>query len=412
MERSLTPSPLTSDGKTALRRLRVLEIIEGLDERDGGPPEVCLQLGYHLSQLGHEVTLYACDRGLKTLGKAVVERKSPNFQIRRFPVQLEVRDYAISMPLAWALKKDLRSYDIVHINSLYKFSSTVAALYCRLYKVPYLVRPHGTLDPYIFRRHRLIKSIYEKMFEWQNLEHAAAVHFTAFEEMELVRPLRLKIRGVVVPLGVNANAFRISGVSDRFRSKWRITPNKNIILFLGRINFKKGLDLLVRAFSQISKGREDLHLVLAGPDDEGYGAKVRHWLVREGALSKTTFTGIVAGSDKLDILAAAQLFVLPSYTENFGLAVVEAMAAGLPVVISNKVNIWSEIFDAHAGVVVNCDIEELAGAMERLLLNPVDAKEMGERARRLVKERFTWERVAPLMIELYRNILSGHNGRS
>ncbi len=230
--------------------------------------------------------------------------------------------------------------------------------------------------------------------------------------MELVRPLRLKIRGVVVPLGVNANAFRISGMSDRFRSKWRITPNKNIILFLGRINFKKGLDLLVRAFSQISKGREDLHLVLAGPDDEGYGAKVRHWLVREGALSKTTFTGIVAGSDKLDILAAAQLFVLPSYTENFGLAVVEAMAAGLPVVISNRVNIWHEIFEAHAGVVVNCDAEELAGAMERLLLNPVDAKEMGERARRLVKERFTWERVAPLMIELYRNILSGHNGRS
>jgi len=402
---------LTSDGKTALRRLRVLEIIEGLDEKDGGPPEACLQLCYHLSVLGHEVALYTCDRNLKKLGRAVVERKAPNFHIRRFPA-LELGDYNISIPLAFALKKDVRSYDIVHINSLYKFSSTVAALYCRLYKVPYLVRPHGTLDPYIFRRHRLIKSIYEKMFEWQNLEHAAAVHFTAFEEMELVRPLRLKIRGVVVPLGVDANAFRISGVSGRFRAKWQITPSKNIILFLGRINFKKGLDLLVRAFSQISKCREDLHLVLAGPDDEGYGAKVRHWLVREGALSKTTFTGIVAGSDKLDILAAAQLFVLPSYTENFGLAVVEAMAAGLPVVISNRVNIWHEIFEAHAGVVVNCDAEELAGAMERLLLNPVDAKEMGERARRLVKERFTWERVAPLMIELYRNILSGHNGRS
>jgi glycosyltransferase involved in cell wall biosynthesis len=393
------------------RALRVLEIIEGLDEKDGGPPEACLQLCYHLSGLGHEVALYTCDRNLKKLGRAVVERKAPNFHIHRFPA-LELGDYNISIPLAFALKKDVRSYNIVHINSLYKFSSTVAALYCRLYRVPYVVRPHGTLDPYIFRRHRLVKSIYEQMFEWQNLEHAAAVHFTAFEEMELVRPLRLKIRGVVVPLGVNANAFRISGVSGRFRAKWRITPNKNIILFLGRINFKKGLDLLVSAFSQISKCREDLHLVLAGPDGEGYGAKVRHWLMREGALSKTTFTGMVAGSDKLDILAAAQLFVLPSYTENFGLAVVEAMAAGLPVVISNKVNIWREIFEAHAGVVVNCDAEELAGAMERLLLNSVDAKEMGERGLRLVKERFTWERVAPQMIELYRHILSGHNGRS
>jgi glycosyltransferase involved in cell wall biosynthesis len=285
----------------------------------------------------------------------------------------------------------------------------MAAYLCRVHKVPYIVRPHGSLDPYIFRRHRLVKSIYERIFEWRNLELAAAVHFTAPEEMQLAASLSLKIRGVVVPLGVNAGYFRANRTLGRFRAKWDLGADRRIILFLGRLNFKKGLDLLVRSFSEIARSRDDVHLVLAGPDNEGYGAKVLEWLKREGMLSRTTFAGMVTGQDKLDLLCDAELFVLPSYSENFGLAVVEAMAAGLPVVISNKVNIWREILEARAGLVVSCDAKELADAVDHLLLNPVVAKKMGCRGRATVEDKFGWERVASRMIEVYRQIVSRHN---
>jgi glycosyltransferase involved in cell wall biosynthesis len=185
--------------------------------------------------------------------------------------------------------------------------------------------------------------------------------------------------------------------------------DRRIILFLGRLNFKKGLDLLVRSFSEIARSRDDVHLVLAGPDNEGYGAKVLEWLKREGMLSRTTFAGMVTGQDKLDLLCDAELFVLPSYSENFGLAVVEAMAAGLPVVISNKVNIWREILEARAGLVVSCDAKELADAVNQLLLNPAVAKKMGCRGRAIVENKFSWERVAPRMIELYREVIVRYN---
>jgi glycosyltransferase involved in cell wall biosynthesis len=390
--------------------LRILEVIEGLDPSDGGPPEACVELSRQLSRLGHYVAVFTSDRRLRRVGPVVRNQVAPNFEIQQFPVQLIARGYEVSIPLALALRRHISSYDIVHINSLYSFPATMAAYWCRVYKIPYIVRPHGSLDPYIFRRHRLVKSIYERIFEWRNLELAAAVHFTALEEMQLAASLSLKIRGVVIPLGVNAGYFRANRTLGRFRAKWDLGADKRIILFLGRLNFKKGLDLLVRSFSEIARSRDDVHLVLAGPDNEGYGGKVREWLRREGMLSRTTFAGMITGQDKLDVLCDAELFVLPSYSENFGLAVVEAMAAGLPVVISNRVNIWREILEARAGLVVSCDAKELADAVDQLLLNPAVAEKMGCRGRAIVEDKFGWDRVAPRMIELYRQVLSRHNG--
>jgi glycosyltransferase involved in cell wall biosynthesis len=309
-----------------------MHVIAGLAREDGGPPQACVQMCQELARLGNHVAIYTSDADLKINagGAAPLSRSIEGVTIKRFPLQFDPAAYAISFPFAAALKRAIPTYDVVHINSLYKFPSTVAASYCQRYKVPYLIRPHGTLDPYHFRRHRLLKSLYEWLFEWRNLEHSAAVHFTSVEEMELARPLGLRIRSVVVPLGVDLTGCGVTRPSGRFRSIWPQTLGKRLILFLGRLNVKKGLELLVHAFAQIARERDDLHLVIAGPDNEGYGMHVRKWLSREHVLTKATFTGILVGDDKLDLLRDAELFVLPSYAENFGLAVVEAMAAGLP----------------------------------------------------------------------------------
>jgi len=146
---------------------------------------------------------------------------------------------------------------------------------------------------------------------------------------------------------------------------------------------------------------------LAGPDNEGYAAKVKAWLQEEETLGHSIFTGMLLGEDKLAILRDSDIFVLPSYTENFGIAVVEAMACGLPVIISNKVNIWRGVVEASAGIVTDCDSHQVAEAILKLLDNPQLAEDMGERGKKLVAANYTWPKVAEKLIRIYNDILSG-----
>jgi len=151
----------------------------------------------------------------------------------------------------------------------------------------------------------------------------------------------------------------------------------------------------------VARRRQDVHLVIAGPDNEGWGARVRTWLGEEGVLSRTTFTGMLLGPDKLAVLRDASLFVLPSYSENFGLAVIEAMAAGLPVIISDNVNIWREVELAGAGKVVPCEAGKLTEAILDLLDKPEMARQMGQKGQALVRDEFQWPDIAVRLQETY-----------
>ena len=394
-----------------MRPLRILHVIASLAPRYGGPSQVCLELCQELARAGEQVSIHTTNLdGRGTLDVPCHEPVWANgVEVRYFPVQAP-RRYALSLPLARALRRAIPEQDLVHIHSLYFFPSTVAAHYCRRAGVPYLIRPHGTLDPYHFRHHRGRKWVYERLFEWRNLNRAAAIHFTTREEQELTRPLGLSAPGVVVPPGVHAERYQESDRAARaFRDEWPETRGRRIVLFLGRLTEKKGLDVLVDAFGQLARQRDDVHLVLAGPDNDGYGRTVRRWLEAERVLDRSTFTGMLLGPRKLAALRAADVFALPSHTENFGVAVVEAMAAGLPIVISNRVNIWREIADAQAGLVVHRDPGEVARAIASVLNDSTARSTMGERARRLVAERFTWTAAGERMSAVYRGIVEGRN---
>lgn len=389
--------------------MRILHVMSSLAPRYGGPPQVCLELCQELARRGERVGIYSTNMdGPGELNVPLAQSVWTNgVEVRYFPVQTP-RSYVMSWPLARALRRAIPEQDIVHIHSLYVFPSTVAAYFCRRAGVPYLVRPHGSLDPYLFRRHRGRKWVYERLVEWRNLNRAAAIHYTAQEEEALVRPLQLRARGVIVPPGVHADRYAEGPTRAAFHEAWPETRGRRVVLYLGRLNFKKGLDLLARAFGQLARQHDDVHLVLAGPDNEGYGATVRQWLAKENVLSRCTFTGMLLGSRKLMALRHADVFVLPSYTENFGLALVEAMACGVPVVISNRVNIWREVEEAGAGLVVGCDAEEVRRALAAVLADPASRQAMGGRARRLVEERFSWGAAGDRMVEVYRQILAEH----
>jgi len=387
--------------------MRILHIIPSLAARDGGPAKVVVEMCCEIARRGAEAEIYTTNldgRGVLDVppGQAV---KVGGVRVTYFPVDLS-NYYKISRPLAAALKATIPNYDAVHIHSLYQFPSTVAAYYCLRYGVPYIVIPHGALDPFLFRRHRARKWLYEVAFERRNLGHAAAVQFTSEEESILAATHGLRLRSAVAPLGVNLDDSPRSIARGALGERWPETIGKKVLLYLGRINFKKGLDLLAQAFGRIARERADVHLLIAGPDSDGYAAKVRLWLSEQGVLDRTTFTGMVEGEGKAAALAESAMFVLPSYTENFGIAVVEAMAASLPVIISNRVNIWREIAAARAGLVVNPDAGEVADAMRTLLAWPERAAEMGRNGKDLAWKQFSWESAGTRLMELYADVIS------
>jgi len=388
--------------------MKILHVIANLAPRYGGPVKACFEMAWATASLGHKVCIYTTNQdGPFDLN---VPTDQPVFkdgvEICYFPVQ-HPRFWGFSVPLAQALRKTIRAYDIVHIHSLYLFHGMIAAHYCRKYNVPYLICPHGSLDPFIYKRHRIRKSVMEILFEHKNLKCASAIHCITEEEKKLVAPYTFQTHGIVVPHGLNLSEYENLPDMGTFKSRHTETKGKKIILFFGRLNFVKGLDVLVRAFAKVARERDDVHLVLAGPDNEAFGEKVRGWLRSEGILDRAIFTGMLLGKDKLAVLRDADMFVLPSYSENFGISVIEAMACGLPVVISDKVNIWREVAESGAGKVAPCDADRFAEIILELLDNPEMARQMGENGKALVRERFQWSSVAVAMEDAYRSIVSG-----
>jgi glycosyltransferase involved in cell wall biosynthesis len=405
--------------------MRILQVVATLAPRTGGPSVACPELSRELARQGNQVSIYTSD--VDGSGHMNVPLDRPAFdsgvEIRCFRGWSRPGRYIFSPGLWRALRDTVAGFDIVHIYSVYGFSSSAAAYWCRKRGVPYMVHPHGSLDPFLRRRHRPRKWLHAKLLAERDYREAAGVLFNSAEEMRLASDwsgLRMPQasstatpRRCVVPVGIDPQWLQEpdAAAGERFRRKYSALMGRRLVVFFGRINFKKGLDILAPAFAQIARDREDLHLVLAGPDDDGYERKVRRWLAEGGVLEKTTFTGLLEGEDCLGVLQQAEVFALPSYTENFGQAVAQAMASGVPVVISDKVNIWPDVSSAGAGLVVPCDAAATAQALRSVLDDPVRGRQMGSNGRRWVAEHLPWRVVAAQMARAYQEIVREHDAR-
>jgi len=389
--------------------MKILYVIANLSLTNGGPSKACVEMARSLAKRGHDVDIFTTNQdGPKGRLDVPTDRPVRQDGVNIYYFHAEVlRGWpCVSFGLWHACRDKLQEYDIVHNHSLYLFHDLVVGHYCRKYSIPYLIRPCGALDPYIFKRHRLRKGLLELLFEKRNFRHAAAIHFTAQEEMDLARPMIPFKQGLVVPLGLHLDEYTKDTPPGLFRDTFPETGDRKIILFLSRINFKKGLDLLIPAFARIARKRNDIHLVIAGPDNDGFGKQVAQWVEDEKVVERTTFTGMLQGELKLAALRESEIFALPSYSENFGIAVVEAMASGLPVLISNKVNIWGDIEAASAGLVGTCDISSIEGHLEELLADPERARTMGRNGERLVQERYNWPKTAAMLEAAYLRLQS------
>ncbi len=357
-----------------------------------------------VARLGHEVAIYTTDRELRSDKRpptGAIERRE-GVELRVFRQQFPAA-FATSWPLARALADAVPRADVVHIHSLYLFHDWAAARLCRRHGVPYLLRPHGTLDPFHWKRHRWRKRVAEILFQNRVLREAAALHFTAEEEMRLAQPYAQGAPGVVVANGVELGDYAELPPVGRFRAAHPGIGARRIVLFLGRLNYKKGLNLLVPAFAEVLKQHHDLHLVIAGPDD-GMEKPARELVVRTGISAHVSFVGLLQGEDKLAAFRDAYVFALPSYSENFAIAAAEAMACGVPVLLSDKVNIWRDVEQWGAGLTASTEVASVAEILRVFVANPAATAAMGEKGRGLVAAKFSWERIGRELEDVYRRL--------
>jgi glycosyltransferase involved in cell wall biosynthesis len=318
------------------------------------------------------------------------------------------RRYKFSTDLLSWLWANAHRYDIAHIHALFSPVSTSAATLCRWKKLPYIMRPLGTLDPADLQKKKQFKKVYASLLERPNLAGAAAIHFTSDLEAKVSERFGVSTPGKVIPLGVALPELPDRAASQRvIRDRFNIPTDCPILLFMSRVDPKKGFDLLLPALEALHQRNQSFHLLLCGanPQDRAYEASIQQQIQASAWADCATIVGFVGGELKAEILSAADVFVLPSYYENFGIAVAEAMAASIPVVISDQVHIWPAIKASEAGWVVPTQVVPLTEALAEALGNGVVRSQRGENARRCAKENYGWDAIAQLMLTTYQQLL-------
>jgi glycosyltransferase involved in cell wall biosynthesis len=375
--------------------MRILHLIATLAPESGGTAQACLEMALAVAARGHQVSIYTTDWG----AAAQPCPAGSGVTVETFPV-LWPRAWKPSFGLTRALYRDMPTFDVVHLHSLYLFHDWIGGDLAHRKGLPYIVSPHGLLDPYIWRRSRARKRVTEIVYQDRVLRRAAAIHYTSDLERDISAPYAQGAPARVVPLGVRLDGFENMPPADDFVRRFPATAGKRIILFLSRVHEKKGLDLLIPAFACARKSAPDLHLVVAGPDD-GMLERARSIARQHQVENEVTFTGMLIGADKLAAFSAASMFALTSYSENFGIAIVEAMAAGLPVIVSDQVNIHREI-DGGGAIVVPCEVDAVTRAIESLAADPVRLGRMASEARETARRLYDWRNVAVSLENLYR----------
>ncbi len=387
--------------------MRVLHVIPGIAPRYGGPSKAIFAMVRALQQQGIDVLIATTDadgpgRLPVPLGRVTEYQGVPTIFFSRQWSEA----FKFSYPLARWLRRHVADFDVVHIHAVFSHSSLAAAAACRKAGVPYVLRPLGSLDPWALGQKRLFKRLLWHLGVKQMIRGAAALHFTTDEERRLAEettPL-CRGKGVVIPHGVD-EALLNASVSP---NPEKAAEDRPYVLFLGWLHPKKGLELLLDAFleatDQSGLGLEGWELLIGGDGEPSYRRSLERRVVGQNGAGRVRFLGWVEGEEKAALLRGAALLVLPSYQENFGLSAVEAMACGVPVLVSEHVNLAPEIREAGAGWVTPLERKALAQTLAEALQNQEERRRRGALGQALVRSRYIWPAVACRLMELYKNV--------
>jgi len=316
-----------------------------------------------------------------------------------------------SRGLRWALAEALASQDVLQVHSVWTYPPYAAGRIAYQNGVPYIIRPAGTLQPWAMgngRLKRLKKAAYFHLIAKSLMDRAACVQTASVQEAEQVQRLGHTGPVTVIPNGVEVGGLD-EGSCEAAETHWPGLKGRPVVAFMSRLSPEKGLDLLIPAWEELIRGPayKDAVLVIAGPDFRGYEAAVRAMIDAHGVASSVLLVGMVQGARKSSLLKRADVFVLPSYSENFGIVVAEALACGTPVVTTTGTP-WEQLHAVDAGRWVPPTRERIGQALRELLdMSESRRREMGRKGAALIREQYTWDRAARKFLTVCECVFQG-----
>lgn len=378
--------------------MKVLHVIPSLSIVHGGPSLALALMERALAQQGISVETATTDddgpgrRTGKPLDQPVREGNAVRWY---FAKRLDF--YKVSPAFARWIEREVGRYDLVHIHALFSFLPAVAARAARHAGVPYVVRPLGTLNEYgIKRRRPWLKALSMRLVEGPMLRHAAAVHFTSDEEAMQARALGLRVREAVIPLGIPVPGGARARMPGAAGAR---------LLYLSRLDAKKNLEGLLAALALLKDESPHLQLVVAGDGEARYVASLKEHARSLGVSGQVTWAGHIEGATKAAAFESADIFVLPSHSENFGIAAAEALAAGLPCVLGEGVAIAKDVVQARAGIAVGIDAPSIADGLRRMIGQDDLLAACSANAAQLARERYSLDAMGAALKRLYAGIV-------
>ena len=377
--------------------MKALHILPSIDPKGGGPMEGVRQVGMLLNSWGHTMEVMTLDDPVAPF--------IADFPLKVLALGPSIGSYRYNTRLTPWLEEHASDYDVIIINGLWQYHSFGTWRVLRRKKLPYFLFTHGMLDPWfkhIYPLKHLKKWLYWPWAEYRVLRDARAVFFTCEEERLLARQSfwLYRVREAVISYGTKTPPNDAEALRAHFLAVYPELSDKRVLLFLSRIQEKKGCDLLIEAFANVAGQDPNLHLLMAGPDQTGWMTTLQAQARRLGIAERITWPGMLQGDMKWGAFYASEAFVLPSHQENFGIAVAEALGCGLPVLISDKVNIWREIEADGAGIVNPDTVVGTERTLRRwLALDTAGRQKMAQQARVTFERRFTVHAMATSLTE-------------
>lgn len=368
--------------------MRIIHVVPAISEEASGPSYSVPRLCEALIEQGQEVKLAALDWG---------PMPSPPSFLKTFPLGLGPRRLGRSPEMMrWLTEKaSLNEADLFHNHSLWMMPNVYPGQVAARHKIPFVVSPRGVFAEYAMAIGSKVKRVFWPLVQRPALNGITCFHATAKSEYEDIRRMGFRQPVAIIPNGIDIPAL----LPKR-------ADNPRTLLFLGRIHPNKGLDSLLPAWQAVQDRFPDWRLRIAGPDEGGYLAEVRR-LANDLGLKRHEFCGALYGEAKLQAYRDADAFVLPTYSENFGMSVAEALAAGTPAIVSKGAP-WSGLEPRGAGWWIDIGVDPLVACLERALSQPHEVLEgMGGQGRRWMEGEFSWAEIARKMNETYRWILNG-----
>jgi glycosyltransferase involved in cell wall biosynthesis len=384
--------------------MKVINIIENLDDTYGGPAKSVPYMCKYLGDIGVNtqiVSIKCVDNEKNTLVKKHnLTWSSFNYKgVRKFRYSSEMKIFLESL--------FIKNNDIIlHTQNLWNYISYVSFRIHNKYDAPLVVSIRGSLYKWSLKQSKLKKRIAWMLFQKKVLQNCSCIHVTEKKELEAVRSLKIKTPIAIIPNGINLEEFNTSRTQQKAKCNLGLKYNKKYILFISRLHPKKGIEFLVNSWVSLNDQYNEWDLLIVGPEeDKSYVNSLKSNINKNELTDRVVFTGMLEGQQRLDAFAASSLFVLPSHTENFGVAIAEAMAAKLPVITTHGTP-WEEIDTYGAGWWVELCQENINQALgEALSCSGEDLKQKGLNGYQLIK-KYEWKYQAKKMEELYIYLLN------